>query len=78
MTLAKFIEANKSNAVLFSTLPNGAQYVGLQGGTICTKIAAGKSAFANDHSGKVFVTRENWNRKVIMITGTQAVSFKAI
>ena len=65
MNLLSFIKANQSNAVLSFTLPIGAQFVGPQGGVICTKISAGKAAFANEHSGKVFVTPENWNRKVI-------------
>lgn len=77
MNILFFVKANQSNTVLFCTLPIGAQFVGPQGGVICTKIAAGKSAFANKHSGKVFVTQENWNRKVIMVTEAQAVLMNA-
>lgn len=77
MNTLSFVKANQSDTVPFCALPIGAQFVGPQGGVICTKIAAGKAAFANDHSGKVFVTPENWNRKVIMVTGAQAALMDA-
>lgn len=77
MNILSFVKANQNNTVPFRDLPIGAQFVGPQGGVICTKVAAGKSAFANDHSGKVYVTPENWNRKVIMVTGVQAVLMNA-
>lgn len=58
-------QIDNTKAIAFAALPIGAQFTSLTGGVICTKIAKGKSAFANKHNGKVFVCRENWNTKVV-------------
>ncbi len=63
-------------AVKFSSLAIGDQFVSAAGGVIRTKIAKGKSAFPNSHSGKVFVTPENWNTKVVPLTEHQATLFR--
>ena len=77
MKLLEYVKANQSNTVLFCALPVGAQFVSRCGGVISTKIAAGKSAFANSHSGRVYTFAQNWNERVIEVPEKLAADFRA-